>query len=191
MSAGQAACRRLGAGSRGKRAPPIDADPLASGPEAWRELLERVDETTDRLGNPIDERIRDVVAGLWGHGVPTIASCEGHDDWGSRLPWVDIGEYSKVREIWVVDRERHRRNSLRGQMLASALLSNYYAYREPAWGSDLGLIPMGIWGYARLKAPVATEDEDTREPLRPEEVRRCRADMRSFGEFLRDRILKG
>lgn len=56
-----------------------------------KEALAKVDAITDALGKPIDENVRQIVAALHLHGIPTTGSCEGHVDWGEPYPWIDIG----------------------------------------------------------------------------------------------------
>ncbi len=56
----------------------------------WEEKQAEIDNLVDRLGAPIDEGIKPVVIGLNVHNLPTIASCEGHTDWGMNAPWVEI-----------------------------------------------------------------------------------------------------
>ena len=55
------------------------------------EALREVDTITDALGLPIDKNIRRVIAALRMHEFPTRASCEGHVNWGSPYPWIDMG----------------------------------------------------------------------------------------------------
>jgi hypothetical protein len=58
-----------------------------------------VDQLVDKLGNPIDKNIKQVVVALRYSGFNTTASCEGHLDHGFPYPWVDIRyKDSKSRE---------------------------------------------------------------------------------------------
>jgi len=45
---------------------------------------------TDGLGKEIDQGIFDTVVALNVLGIPTRQSCEGHLEWGTGAPWVDI-----------------------------------------------------------------------------------------------------
>lgn len=49
-----------------------------------------VDGIRDRLGYPIDKKIKPLVIGLLSAGVGTFASCEGHAERGFCYPWVDM-----------------------------------------------------------------------------------------------------
>ena len=62
------------------------------------EALREVDAITDALGLPIDKNIRLAVAAIKMHELPTRASCEGHINWGSPYPWVDIGTNANQSE---------------------------------------------------------------------------------------------
>jgi hypothetical protein len=44
----------------------------------WRDTLERLDHTTDLLGEPIEDGIKEAVAGLNVNEIPTNGSCAGH-----------------------------------------------------------------------------------------------------------------
>jgi hypothetical protein len=54
----------------------------------YEESLSEVETLCDKLGMPIDEKIKPLVAALRMYGVKTTMSCEGHSDWGKLYPWV-------------------------------------------------------------------------------------------------------
>jgi len=56
--------------------------------QKWQEMAETIDRTTDRIGCPIDEKIKEIVIVLNLLGFRTSASCEGHLDEGLCYPWV-------------------------------------------------------------------------------------------------------
>jgi len=56
----------------------------------WERRQEEIEHTADSLGEPIDERIKKTVVALNVSGLPTSASCEGHIDFSTGAPWVDI-----------------------------------------------------------------------------------------------------
>jgi len=79
--------------------------------DVWNDLIREVGERRDGVGMGIDPGIRDVVAGLWGHDVWTAASCQGHDDRGCPMPWVEIeGPWPapSIRGLGIEERERWR-----------------------------------------------------------------------------------
>jgi hypothetical protein len=66
-----------------------------------------VDKVVDKLGMPIDEKIKPLVDALNNKlGIKTEASCQGHENWGERFPWVDIdsnqnlSKLSRVLAVW-------------------------------------------------------------------------------------------
>lgn len=59
--------------------------------------LQKAETITDRLGLPIDDDIKLLVATLWSHDVPTSNSCGGHVDRRNGGPFVEI-ESSDVLE---------------------------------------------------------------------------------------------
>lgn len=62
-------------------------------PRSLKEIVAEVEAITDRLGHPIDERIKPLVIGLRRFDLRTTMSCEGHrtkDQKGFRYPWIDV-----------------------------------------------------------------------------------------------------
>jgi hypothetical protein len=56
----------------------------------YKVALQRLDGIGDKLGMPIDEKIKPLVAALNMWSVETSASCEGHAGRALPYPWVDI-----------------------------------------------------------------------------------------------------
>lgn len=148
-----------------------------------------MDATRDALGKEIDAGIRDVVAGLWIYGVETSQSCEGHDDWGCPMPWVDIlpAEAPSVYEMSVVERERWRRRSLASQMRVSELLGEFYEGRETDRLIALTLKPLGRFGAARLESMKGNDPELRSDGTNATVIASCRFEMDEFASWLRFR----
>ncbi len=83
--------------------------------QVWDAKTAYFSEVTDRLAQPIDEGIKDMVVGLSAFGYPTTGSCEGHVDYPFdeapnkrrfSLPYVFVSEetptyrYTQQREIF-------------------------------------------------------------------------------------------
>jgi len=83
--------------------------------QVWDAKTAYLSEVTDRLGQPIDEGIKDMVVGLSAFGYPTTGSCEGHVDYPFdqapnkrrfSLPYVFVSEetptyrYTQQREVF-------------------------------------------------------------------------------------------
>lgn len=60
--------------------------------KVWQEKREGVEEIVDKIGEPIDEGVKESVTAMNVNGFETSASCEGHLDHGESFPWVDVGE---------------------------------------------------------------------------------------------------
>lgn len=54
------------------------------------EKIQQVETITDKLGKPIDEGMKLLVAVLWTHDITTDNSCEGHNDRRTGGPFVGI-----------------------------------------------------------------------------------------------------
>jgi hypothetical protein len=65
----------------------------------WQETLALVDRITDKLGMPVDRKIKSVVAGLMALGFKTTSSCQGHLDHGKKYPSVTI-ELDALPQTW-------------------------------------------------------------------------------------------
>jgi len=64
----------------------------------WQEKLKKVAELKDKIGGEMDEGIIETVAAFWLHDLPTSGSCEGHIDWGSGGPWIDVEAMGRPEE---------------------------------------------------------------------------------------------
>lgn len=56
----------------------------------WDEMAVLCKRVVDRLGMPIDPLIFEAVVALNLLGITTIASCEGHEDYGTYAPYIDV-----------------------------------------------------------------------------------------------------
>lgn len=77
-----------------------------------RQTEREVSRLTDRLGMPIDKKIRPLVIGLRSLGITTQMSCQGHLGWGCPHPWVDfpIQELPRVERLLRQYNRTHARN---------------------------------------------------------------------------------
>ena len=53
----------------------------------------------DGLGKPVDRGIRKTVALMWLHGFKTIASCQGHENWGLKTAWIDFIKDDRIQNL--------------------------------------------------------------------------------------------
>lgn len=56
----------------------------------WQQRSRELDNIKDGLGKGIDNGIKETVVALNVLGINTTQSCEGHLDWGTGAPWIDL-----------------------------------------------------------------------------------------------------
>ncbi|MGH7141309.1 MAG: hypothetical protein ACREGH_01580 [Minisyncoccia bacterium] len=64
--------------------------------KTFEEAFAEVEKITDRLGEPVDDKIKNLVAALLMFGIRTTMSCEGHRD-RAAYPWVDVDPADAIR----------------------------------------------------------------------------------------------
>lgn len=74
-------------------------------PRDLEEIRKEVEAIRDSKGEPVDEKIKDLVTGLRRWGIGTESSCEGHLDHGLPYPWIDIPrgnleDVSRILGVW-------------------------------------------------------------------------------------------
>ena len=111
-------------------------------PKSIQDQLIEVDKITDRLGMPVDEGVRLLVAALRAHGFVTADSCEGHEDRRTNGPrvWLTPGENKALkRKLFELasnsEEARHiqdamRDNGYRARSALLDLLDDFYHGRE-------------------------------------------------------------
>lgn len=62
-----------------------------------------VEKITDKLGEPVDEKVKPLVQNLNDYGIETTGSCQGHKDHGEPFPWIDIWEDSEEDFAKLID----------------------------------------------------------------------------------------
>ncbi|HSX14708.1 MAG TPA: hypothetical protein VLE72_02250 [Candidatus Saccharimonadales bacterium] len=138
-----------------------------------------VDQIADKLGTPIDDRIKETVVALKLNGFETSGSCEGHLD-GFPLPYVDIetDEPEGWRDNPVLQAQWRERN-LQQRARFEPILVEFNQHRDP--NHRLGLQERGIYGAFKVQ-PGSTPDEVTAEQLTA-----YQEDMAAFSRYLIDR----
>lgn len=63
---------------------------IATPEQRWQALLATFTAVTDAKGKPIDPGILEAVVALNALNISTSGSCEGHLEWGTGAPWIDI-----------------------------------------------------------------------------------------------------
>ncbi|BCX15756.1 MAG: hypothetical protein KatS3mg097_648 [Candidatus Parcubacteria bacterium] len=177
----------------------------------WEEERNEVNKIVDRLGNPIDEGIKETVIALRIFGLETTGSCEGHLERGLPYPWVDIG--TDPPEDWdpniqdetqrKIEAEWKRKNFQQREKIID-LLNEFYRKRleqgEFDYQSQLIISDIGIFGGFRFQSLGASTFELKVERLRSEaeeiapeiqqEFERYRQEMQSFTQFLKKKFFE-
>ncbi len=165
--------------------------------QRWQEALESLAELADRLGTPLDQGIIETVAGLNVHQIPTRQSCEGHDDHGEALPWIDIEtdepsdwqDNETAKKAWMAaNREQAKK--------VQSLLNQWYEQRlndgdRIDTNAMLTLRPKGIFGAVRLEPSPQSQISALTEDQRHAASAPSRQEMQRFTEFLRQHFLGG
>ena len=69
--------------------------------ENWNQKMKAIEKIEDRLGKPVDEKIKEAVVALWAFDIPTSGSCEGHIEEGLPAPWIDIEALNRPEHRFV------------------------------------------------------------------------------------------
>ena len=115
------------------------------------EVQKEVAAIRDRLGEPIDAKIKDLVVGLRRWGVKTTMSCQGH--WrGMPFPWVTISQESslilfELLAVWNAPNMPDRPNRGRDAWNQSPWVV------QPIFGDELRVMPrqQGWWRLGGLQ----------------------------------------
>lgn len=79
----------------------------------WQAIERSVDDTEDKLGKGVDEKIKSAVVALRASGFSTTGSCEGHSDRAYPWPWVDV-ESPLAEKLLSDKRYNELKNKARG-----------------------------------------------------------------------------
>lgn len=175
-------------------------------------LTEEFKTKTDSLGQTIDEGILKTVVILNALGFHTTQSCEGHEDWGSFAPWVDIKAeenedlknevrllFNKMNqngtkdpgEIEKITKEYHEKVSqfyLPTRLLASKLIDLLNQFYENRSSSQSVRLFLSFDGSLRLQSQGAVVQEIFDGNKRRLNLSEFQKEMHSFTDFLETKI---
>lgn len=200
----------------------MESSPDGTGPKQlgereqnWQTIASQVEQITDRLGKGVDERIKDLVVGLNVHQINTVQSCEGHLDWGTGAPWVDI-ESSDLGELEQLLRETHKiadeserlhippdeveqlnerattlqrdivQRNLKERGKVMDLLHTFYQDRRVPYERQLSLQSYGL-GRTRLESHGAVLQQIAAPEQKLQKLQEYQEEMTAFARFLRDK----
>jgi hypothetical protein len=188
---------------------------MVSKKQHWQEIADTLTRTRDKLGKEIDAGIFETVLVLNALDIPTFASCEGHLDWGTCAPWVDIVSKHPMTHISIAKLTTEAKQECdKGGKTAAEIkalfdginaqqreikayhiqvrqkLMNYLAafYQDRHVPYDCRLIvrPIGYDGKSRLESQGADCQEVMPLDIRVEKLAAYQAEMQAFTAFLKD-----
>lgn len=159
----------------------------------------RVEGVVDGLGHRLDKGIVQAVAMLNELGINTSASCEGHVDWATGGPYIDITakEHTEIkarlRAVKPGPAQEEEQERLRAEMkLANTLeakkilpaLNEFYKARDTSYERRIGLSFYGQ-GITRLESVgVAFLSAESDPAAKVERLKEFQSEMRDFSDFL-------
>jgi len=171
------------------------------------EALADVETIVDALGNPIDGGIKEGIAVFHALGINTTQSCEGHEDWGTGAPYIDveskdsgallkqIEELPKQEDL---DKENPERDAILHKILVKnleerkkliPLLDEFYRNRQTLFEDRLFIRGMAN-GWSRLESQGAEFQEvETNEVNKKEALNRFQREMQEFIAFAKNKFL--
>jgi hypothetical protein len=188
---------------------------MASKKQRWQEIADTLTRTRDKLGKEIDAGIFETVLVLNALDIPTFASCEGHLDWGTCAPWVDIVSKHPLTQISIAklmseamrecekgektpEEEKALFQSIHAQrrevkvhhiqirQKLMAYLAAFYQNRDVPYDCRLFVRPTGTDGKSRLESQGADCQEVMPLDIRAEKLAAYQAEMQAFTAFLKD-----
>ena len=185
----------------------------------WQEVSAEVGRITDRLGLPIDEGIKETVVALNVLAINTTQSCEGHPDWGTGSPWIDLAakdsddleqrmrdafaaansgdaQHFQPADVAKLYEEAHRlRLEVSRQHLTEARkvirhLEAFYRDRPVPFDRRLTLQSFGS-GRTRIESQGAMLQEVLPYDSRQQKLVEYQEEMRAFTAFMKARYFSG
>lgn len=162
----------------------------------WAQKLAEVDRIVDKLGKPVDGKIKEPITAFLVNGFVTNGSCEGHiaevgeKKHGLPHPWVDV--CAPEPEGWKEDEEKKKEwtlENLKQQKRMIDLLAQFYESRKTPFDARLSFSKVGRYGNFRVQSFGA----ETMQLLSPDEKiakqELYRKEMDDFAQFLKEKFL--
>jgi hypothetical protein len=186
----------------------------------WEQLEQTMAHVKDKLGKPIDQGIMETVIVLNALEISTVASCEGHLDWGVSAPWVDIVSQHPAAQVQVgklfsdaakveargdlsqeqirtlyADLHRQRREikayHLQEREKLMQYLAAFYENRHVPFDQRLIICPLGTDGRSRLESQGADSQEVALLDIRTQKLLVYQEEMRTFTSYLKQSYFDG
>jgi len=159
-----------------------------------QDMKRRVEKIEDKLGNPVDEGIKNTVVMFNICGFHTSQSCEGHpgEKHGTDFPWVQVGPEKPEKKEWKKDEQTRKIIKKKNKILKKNLidlLNEFYKNRETSFGIMLSIDDMS---YNFRVQSIAGEVMDIMsENDKKEKLKEMKGEMDDFTEFLKNKFLNG
>ena len=157
----------------------------------WDEIREDVENFVDKLGKSVDDGIRETVTAFQALGLPTIASCEGHIEYGCAYPWIDF-EVQEPGEskIILLGKPKIVRQRLLLESRITDLLEEYYSARRVPYHAML-IIESFDSAYFRLRFAGGEISDVMGFDKRRERLKLYKAEMEAFTIYLKAKFFHG
>jgi hypothetical protein len=150
------------------------------------EVRRWVDGIADRLGQPVDPGIKEIVVALKVLDFPTTASCEGHFDHGAIAPWVDLGPTRSRKPAGDCSSRWKKKLDKRRQQIEWRLyeiLTKFYTGRDVPADVRISLRQVG-WDILRLTNAGAEALEVLPKPQQALKQELYRKELQEFASFI-------
>lgn len=170
----------------------------------WDEVAIEVEGLVDKVGQPVDSGIKQLIIGLRCLGVPTAYSCEGHLDGTQAYPSVDViaedlpddiyakqesvDSLTQLIEMYPVVNQIREKNFAAFQTMIE-ILDQYYHDRNVSSGQRIVLIPWDDFGLFRMECQGSRLQEFRTEPEKKECLKIYQQEMNDLAYYLRDQII--
>ena len=183
--------------------------------QQWQKMADHFAHITDKLGKRIDAGILDMVIVLNLLGIHTRQSCEGHLEWGTGSPWVDLevpglddeeqvvrdalkeaqkqkeqGHLSQedIKQLFQAARQLRtvvKHKHLEGRRKVMAYLAAFYDQRSIPYDVRLIIQAQGM-GRSRIESQGADLQDTAPLDDRQQKLQEYQEEMQSFTAFLKE-----
>jgi len=91
----------------------LESGEISEREKTWSRIALEVEHITDKLGQGVDEQVKETLVALKANEFGTTASCEGHLDRGLPYPWVDVESILAENDANLVSRYSDLKNKYR------------------------------------------------------------------------------
>jgi hypothetical protein len=181
--------------------------------QQWQKMADNFAHITDKLGKRIDAGILDTVIVLNLLGIHTRQSCEGHLEWGTGSPWVDLevpglddeeqvardafteaqkqkeqGQLSQedIKQLFQAARQLRtvvKHKHLEGRRKVMSYLAAFYDQRIILYDVRLIIQAQGM-GCSRIESQGADLQDTAPLDVRKQKLQEYQKEMQSFTAFL-------